>query len=95
MSQPNRYDIGNQIQLTATFTQVSNGSLVNPTTVTIQILDPSGVTTSPTVSNPSTGIYTVLFTTTIPGRHAWKAKGTGTVIASGPGEFIVNTPDIP
>jgi len=77
------------VQLTATFTAVASGADVNPTTVVFTVRAPDGTQTTPSVSNPSTGIYTTSVTVTEAGVWAWRAKGTGAATAQQDGQFIV------
>jgi len=53
------------------------GALANAGTVTLTITLPDGTTTSPAVSNPSTGLYRVDYLTTVEGPHRWRMLATG------------------
>lgn len=49
----------------------SAGVLTNASTNTLTIRLPDGTTATPATSNPSTGVYTCLYTTTQAGNHEW------------------------
>jgi len=53
------------------------GALANAGTVTLTITLPDGTTSSPAVSNPSTGVYRVDYLTTVEGPHRWRMLATG------------------
>jgi hypothetical protein len=88
MSSLGTFDIGDQVQVTATFTNLA-GALANPTTLTWQVLQPGGTSTtytevSPEVANTSTGIWTLTFVITAndPGRWHVRSRGTAGVKAA-------------
>ena len=70
------YDLGDKVYLTWN-TVDSTGAAVNPGTVTLNITQPDGTTTSVTTATSTTGTYTASFLPTLPGRHilAWAATG--------------------
>lgn len=86
---PNTYSIGDLIQLTATFTTVATGANINPTTVTFTIRKPDGTQTSPSVTNPSTGVYQTQVSIDQPGTWRWRAVGTGAAQAAMDSAFQV------
>jgi len=53
------------------------GALANAGAVTLTITLPDGTTSSPAVSNPSTGLYRVDYLTTVEGPHRWRMLATG------------------
>ena len=71
------YDLGDKVYLTWN-TVDSTGAAVNPGTVTLNITQPDGTTTSVTTATSTTGTYTASFLPTLPGRHilAWAATGS-------------------
>ena len=83
------YNIGDLVELTASFTTVSSGSASDPTTVTITVRDPTGTTSTPSVTKSSTGIYTAQVAPTDAGIWLWRAVGTGAVQAANQSEFEV------
>lgn len=70
-------DLGDVAVLT--FQVVSNGSLVDPTTITLTIGLPDGTSTALTPTKVSTGSYRVDYVTVQSGRHdlRWVATGPG------------------
>ena len=83
----NVYDIGDEIILTGTFT--INGVLTNPTTATWRLKAPDGTTTTPAVTNPSTGVYKTTVTPTLVGRYTYRLEGTGAATAAEEAFFTV------
>lgn len=71
------YDLGDQVYLTWN-TVDSNGSAVNPGTVTLSITLPNMTTVSVTTSTAVTGTYTASYLPTQVGRHiiSWTATGS-------------------
>ena len=88
----NFYDIGDLVQLTATFTTVPGGEEIDPSAVEITVCDEALNESTPTVSNPQVGVFTALVSPTIPGKWRWRATGTGAAQASADGLFIVKAP---
>lgn len=89
------YLVGQMPQLTFTFTNAAN-VLTNPTTIVVQITDPTGTqvnTTSPNaaITVPSTGVwvYTAPAALSIVGTYIWRVKATGTLTDSDEGTFTV------
>lgn len=85
----NTYSIGDLVELTATFTTVATGDDIAPTTVVITVEAPNGATSTPDVSNPSTGVYTAEVSITLPGTYRWRAVGTGAAQAALDSFFLV------
>lgn len=54
------------------------GELVAPSGVTFTLVEPDGTSSTPTVSNPSTGVYTAPVTFDQAGQHKWQWRATGT-----------------
>jgi hypothetical protein len=88
MSSLGTFDIGDQVEVTATFTNLA-GALTNPSTLAWQVIQPDGTTTAYTqasteVANPSTGVWTLTFVITAndPGRWHVRARGTAGVKAA-------------
>ena len=71
------YDLGDKVYLTWN-TVDSSGNAVNPGTVTLNITQPDGTTSSVTTATSTTGTYTASFLPTLAGRHilAWAATGS-------------------
>lgn len=75
--------IGESRLVTATFRD-TDGVLVDPTSVTLTVRDPSGDTTNPPIDNPSTGVYTATIDFDESGWWNWRWEGEtdeGTVVA--------------
>lgn len=83
------YNVGDLVQLTASFTTVATGAATNPTTTTITVRDPDGNITTPAVSTPSTGTFTAQVSATTGGTWQWRAVGTGACQAANQGQFYV------
>jgi len=95
MSSLGTFDIGDEVQVTATFTNLA-GVLTNPTALTFQVENPANpdasvvaaetpyTQVSPEVANPSTGLWTLTFTIAVnaPGRWYVRARGTTGVKAA-------------
>jgi hypothetical protein len=91
----NSYQVGDQIRLTATFTN-SALAVADPTTVTCQVklryIGTSTTYTYPaTITKDSTGVYHVDVIPTNEGIWDYRWVGTGTVVAAEEGAF--NIPD--
>ena len=71
------YDLGDKVYLTWN-TVDSSGNAVNPGTVTLNITQPDGTTSSVSTATSTTGTYTASFLPTQVGRHilAWAATGS-------------------
>jgi hypothetical protein len=70
------FDLADTVPLTVEIRDAA-GVLVNASSVVCTITLPDTTTTTPTVSNPSTGRYTVDYVTVQPGRHAVRWVSTG------------------
>lgn len=66
----------------------ADGTLTNATVV-LTVRDPDDVLTTPTVSHPSTGIYTSTFDLDESGLWRWRWDVTGTIVDKGYGEVDV------
>lgn len=71
-------DVGDRVGLEQ-LVYDSTGTLTNATVV-LTVTDPSGATTTPTVTHVSTGTYTADFTLTTAGPWRWKWDVSGAVI---------------
>ena len=71
------YDLGDVVTLGIQIKDAFQ-ALADATAVVVTITAPDATTPTPTIIHPSTGIYTVTFTPTVPGRHKvrWVATGT-------------------
>lgn len=92
------YDVGDVIVLTwSVSVDVGSGAtLADPSTVTLDILQPSGVTVhveyaggAGLIARDSVGVYTYLFPVTQSGKHRFRWTGAGTVQAADEGSFRV------
>jgi hypothetical protein len=74
----NRYTVGALIQVQGQY-QDAAGNLVDPTDARVDVLDPTGTTTtyaysggSGDVQRASTGVYTYAYSATLGGRVQWR-----------------------
>lgn len=84
----NVFDIGDQVRLGATFTNLA-GTLLNPTTVACVARKPDGSTTTLTAVNESTGVYHA--DVLVDQSGTWNARwaGTGTLVVAEETSFEV------
>lgn len=71
-----RYDIGDLVTLTATYTD--GGTPVDPDTVTCAVKAPDGTTSAPAVTKRSTGIYDAPLTPSQAGTYHYRFDASGT-----------------
>lgn len=71
------YDVGDLVRLSTSVKDLS-GALTNATVV-LTITSPSGATSTPSVSNSSTGLYSATFTVDAEGIWLYKWSATGAV----------------
>lgn len=84
-NEPNTYDLGDLIRVSAPFTRVSNNAAVDPTAVYLIVTNPSGVSTTYTygvdaiIVKDSTGNYHADLDANASGDwyYRWKSTGTG------------------
>lgn len=90
----NTYDVGDNIRCVGTFTQ-SDGTAIDPSTVTFKHKDPSGNVTTLVygvdveVVKSATGIYYIDIDIDESGRWNWRVASTGTGQAAGERAFDV------
>lgn len=60
----------------------SSGNLANAGTVVVTVTLPDGTTAAPTVSNTSTGVYDIAYTTTQSGKHDLSGSATGGILGT-------------
>ena len=84
----NQYLLGNMIRLSVSF-QDSEGELVDPTSVTLEIKRPDGVTEMPTPSKEAVGKYYFDYTPSVIGMHYYNFQGFGAVVAMSQGQFLI------
>ena len=84
------YYPGSSVQLTATFTNPANGSAVDPTTVTAEVVGPDLYITTLTVTKSSVGNYAAIFSPYMPGKHTQRWTGTGANAQAMEATFLVN-----
>jgi len=89
MAPINTYDIGDLVQLTATFTTLPEGVAIDPSAVLVTVCDPAGNETTPTVANTAVGVFTVTVSPAIAGKWRWRATGTGAAQTSADALFLV------
>jgi len=89
------YIPGNAITLTCTFVNATTQAPANPTTVTLQTLDPEGVLTTYTASgaiaiqNPSIGVFQCTIQPFLTGIWTYRWVGTGAVTAASEKSFEI------
>lgn len=76
------FDIGDEVTVTASFTD-KDGGAADPTITTFKVLSPLGVLTFPTVYQTGTGEYYASFVVTRRGIWGFHFQGTGAVQAAG------------
>lgn len=88
------YDIGDQVRVTTTFTDLA-GVVADPSTVTCDVKTPRGVSTAyvygtdASLTKTSTGIYNLDLDLTEAGTWAWKFNGSGSLKAADQGRISV------
>ena len=89
----NTYDIGDQVRITGTFTNVS-GAAADPTGVTIYVRRRNGPVTTyiypATITKSSTGVFYADYTITDEGVYDYRIVGTGAVVTASEGTFGVS-----
>lgn len=81
------YDVGDVARLEATFRDTA-GVLTN-TTVTLTVKKPDGTSSTPSTSNPSTGLYRADISIDQPGVWVYRFAGTGAVTSVEEGRLYV------
>lgn len=84
--------VGGSIELVATFSV--DGTLTDPSTISLSIMDPAGAVTTYTygaaqITKDSTGVFSKNISLTTEGNWKWRWVGTGTVVAAEEGEVYV------
>lgn len=82
------YDLGDVVDLGITITDTS-GTPANATTVVATITAPDGTTSTPSISNPSAGLYDVSYTPAQFGRHTIRWVATGSNASAYADDFTV------
>jgi len=87
------FTIGQVVQLKATFKNLAT-ALVDPTTVALAFIDPSGNTTTVTyamaeITKASTGVYTYNLTLDEAGTFYYRWYSTGTGAGASQGQLVV------
>lgn len=81
------YTVGAQVDLSTTVKD-SSGTLVNAT-ISLVVTKPDGTTTSPSVANPSTGVYTASISATLAGPWLYVWTASGAAVGVDDGQFEV------
>jgi len=88
------YVVGTQLRLIATFTDV-NGNLVDPTSVTLYVKDPTGsVSTIGNVIRQSIGVYYFDYSFVTSGVFHYRYVGAGAVVAANEGTISIKKSDV-
>lgn len=87
------FDVGDAVPLSLSVKD-SAGNPANAGSVTLTITLPDGTTSTPAVTNPTTGSYVAAYATTQAGRHkvAWVATGTNATAQSDVFEVVALDP---
>lgn len=85
------YDLGDVVTQAITITD-STGAAANAGAVSCTVTLPDGTTTSPSVTNPVTGSYTITYTPTQVGRHGVRWVATGANASAYTDAFTVCDP---
>jgi len=85
------YDLGDIVGLAVTVKDAT-GTAANATAVTCTITLPDGTTATPSVTNATTGSYTVDYSPTLVGRHLVRWVATGSNASAYTDSFEVNDP---
>jgi hypothetical protein len=90
------YDVGDRLRLRVTFTDL-DGTPADPTTVECFLLSPSGIETSPTVTNDPTAVGAFYADVDITASGVWtyRFEGTGAVKASEEALLVVDSTSFP
>ena len=89
----NTYQIDTDVQLTTTFTRLSDGTAIDPTTVSLVETNPAGVEVtyvygSSAITRTGTGAYAMTITPNMAGYWTYKWKGAGSVNITSPDTVI-------
>lgn len=85
----NTYEIGDLVRLTGSFAN-QNGTLTNPTTVTLMVRNPDGTTMMvSSLTNSSTGIFYSDYPVSESGLYYYRYAGAGAVTAAIEAQFQV------
>jgi len=87
------YDLGDVASLSIQVKD-STGVLANGGTVVATVTLPDATTQTPTVTNPSTGVYSIQYTPTLVGRHTVRWVITGSNAGAYSDAFDVNPADL-
>lgn len=83
------FDIGDQIRLSVAFTDLA-GTAADPTTVVCTVRKPDNTTSTPSVTNDSTGAYHSDLTLDLDGSWYFRFAGTGALVVAEEGTFVVS-----
>lgn len=86
------YQPGDTIELTTEFRDPDTEALVDPTDVTLEVVDPTGVTTTypaAQITRVSLGLYLREIVAAIAGMYRYRWTGTGSAAGVDEGEFTV------
>lgn len=84
----NEYLIGQQIRLSAVFTNIS-GADYDPTIVALTVKPPGATNTAPTPVKDATGHYHADVTPGAVGEWHYRWTGAGSLVAAGEGKFLI------
>lgn len=88
------YTVGTQLRLMGTFKDI-NGSLVDPTSVTLYVRNPSGdLETITGVIRQSIGVYYFDYTFTVGGMYRYRMAGSGAVVAAEEGSVPIKKSEV-
>ena len=76
------YPLGTQLVLGTNFVDAVSQQPADPTTVVLELMDPTGAVTTPGVTHPGVGLFKALVTPSMAGIWTARWVGTGAVVAS-------------
>jgi hypothetical protein len=85
----NRYDVGDTVKVTATFTRTDTGALTDPSTVTCTFLRPDRTTQTASTSSSSTGVWDAEVDVDVSGVWRYRFLGTSADVGVEEGAFVV------
>jgi len=89
MTVPNEYQLGASVKISTQFKD-ENGTLTDPTAVTLTLITPDGTTANLTpIANPTVGNYEYVYETVMVGSHYYRWYGNGVVDTAGEFGFVV------
>ena len=83
------YPLGTQLVLATSFMDAVTSQPADPTTVTLEVMDPTGAVSQPTFTHPGVGLFKALFTPSMAGIWTTRWEATGAVVAATEHKFEI------